>query len=206
MSSINSTENIAAIVIAAGESYRLKGYIKQLIDWRGQPLIAYILNTVLKGQLSPIHVILGAHVDEIKTVIQSLPVKVFFNPDWKKGKGSSISLGIQSLPENVLAAMVFVVDQPFLSPQLIQRITTEFYKNSDIPIIAPYYKNIQTNPVLFSKKVFPDLIKLKDEKGGKEILKYYKVKKIPWPDQKILLDIDTLEDYKLALSFSNLPD
>jgi molybdenum cofactor cytidylyltransferase len=206
VSSNNSSKNIAAIVIAAGESRRFKGQIKQLIDWLGKPLIAHILSIILEIQFSPIHVVLGAHFDQINPIVRNLPVKVIHNKDWRKGKGTSISLGIQLLPENILAAMVFVVDQPFLSTQIIRKIQSEFSKNKNAEIIAPYYQGIQGNPVLFSKKVFPDLIKLREEKGGKEIMKRYKAKKVPWTDEKILLDIDTVEDYEAALSLSNLPD
>jgi len=197
---------IAAVLIAAGESSRLKKFIKQLIPWKGQPLIAYILNVILGSGLSPIHVILGAHSNRIMPVIENFPIKIIRNPDWREGKGTSISLGIQSLPENVSAAMIFVVDQPFLSTELIHTILKEFRTNQDVEIIAPFYRKIQSNPVLFTKKVFPDLIKLQNESGGKDIIGKYAVKKIQWNDKRILIDIDTLEDYEAALSCSNLPD
>lgn len=206
MNSNNSSKEIAAIVIAAGESRRYEAGIKQLVSWHGKPLIAYILSIIIKSGLSPIFVITGAHSHQIRNSIKEFPVKIIQNSEWKKGKGTSISLGIKALPSECLAAMIFVTDQPFLSLDVINKIRLEYSKENKKSIIAPFYQGIQANPVLFTKKVFPHLANLKKEQGGKDLMRYFSVSKIRWLDKRILLDIDTVKNYEDALLLSNLPD
>lgn len=207
MSFKSVSANIAAIIIAAGESRRLNGAVKQLIPWHNKPLILHVIHLAIGNGLIPIHVVLGANCDQIFQVIKDLPVKILLNSDWKKGKGTSISLGISSLPRKTQAAMIFVVDQPFLSAALIQTIKASFYQEGDgVEIIAPYVGEIQANPVLFTKSTFSKLRKLKNEQGGKDILPRFQVKKIQWADKKILKDIDTFEDYVSLSSSSNFPE
>ena len=204
-SKLNSSK-IAAIIIAAGESSRLKGIIKQLIPWKKKPLILNVIHLAMENGLTPIYVILGANSEKIIPVINKLPIKIIQNPDWKEGKGTSISLGIRSLPKKTRATMIFVVDQPFLSSELIQMIKGSFNNDDAVDIIAPYVGEIQANPVLFSQSTFTDLCNLKNEKGGKDLFARFRVKKIQWTDKKILTDIDTINDYLSLSSSSNLPE
>lgn len=200
MNSKDTATGIAAIIIAAGESRRLKGKVKQLLPWNNQPLISYIIDIVHSSGLSPIIIVLGANYSQIIPVIRSKPVKLIINPKWEEGKGSSISIGVNALPKEINAVMLFVIDQPFLSKELIGAIMREYARKEKVEIIAPYIGEIQSNPVLFTKKVFPSLLGLEKEEGGKKIISEFSVKKLQWKDEKILRDIDTLEDYKAVLS------
>ena len=198
MSSKTSMNNVAGIIIAAGESKRL-GRIKQLLPWRGKSLIEFIIQTARDCQLEPIHVILGANYDQIAPLINSPRVKIINNQRWKEGKSTSISLGINSLPEKVKAAFVFVVDQPFLNKKLINALLN-IYEIKKAGIIAPYVREIQSNPVLFDRSVFPELMKLKGEEGGRNIFKNYQIEKLDWEDEKVLWDIDSLTDYEKIIN------
>lgn len=206
MNSKSISSEIAAIIIAAGESRRFKGVIKQLIPWKKKPLILNVIQLAMENELTPINVILGANYEKIIPVIDKLPIIIIQNSDWKEGKGTSISLGIRSLPKKARAAMIFVVDQPFLSTELIQTIKNSFNNDDAVDIIAPYVGEIQANPVLFKESTFSKLRELKNEKGGKDIFARFHVRRMQWADKKILKDIDTIEDYSVLSSPSNLPE
>ena len=198
MSSKPSRNNVAGIIIAAGESKRL-GRIKQLLPWSGKTLIEFVIQTTLKCKLEPINVILGSNCDQIAPFLVDSKVNIIYNQLWKEGKGTSISLGINSLPENIDAAIIFVVDQPFLNMQLINTLIKVFeLKKADI--VAPYFQGIQTNPVLFNRLVFPELIKLTGEEGGRTLFNKFHLEKLVWDDEKILLDIDTFKDYEKIIN------
>jgi molybdenum cofactor cytidylyltransferase len=199
VSSKSSVNEIAAIIIAAGESKRL-GRIKQLLPWRGNTLIEYIIQNARDCNLSPINVILGANYDLIVPIIKSSRVNILFNPRWIEGKGTSISIGINSLSEKVKAVIIFIVDQPFLDEKLISALINQ-YEITKADIIAPYIQNIQSNPVLFDRSVFPELKTLKNEEGGRNIFNKFNLEKIDWDDEKVLWDIDTKTDYKKAIKW-----
>jgi molybdenum cofactor cytidylyltransferase len=189
---------VAGIIIAAGESKRL-GIPKQLLPWQGKILIEYVIHIIEKCNVNPIHVVLGSYYDQIASVIKLPGVKIINNEDWKAGKGTSISLGIRSLPEKVKAAFIFVVDQPYLNDKLINALL-KLYKTKKVDIVAPFVHGIQANPVLFNQLVFQELISLKGEQGGREIFKKYRFEKLIWDDEKILLDIDSYEDYQKLIN------
>jgi CTP:molybdopterin cytidylyltransferase MocA len=50
------------------------------------------------------------------------------------------------------------------------------------------------NPVLFKKNTFHAFSKLKGEEGGKKLFDQFELELIPWHDERILMDVDTLED------------
>jgi molybdenum cofactor cytidylyltransferase len=194
VSSKTSINNIAGIIIAAGESKRL-GMPKQLLPWHGKSLIEFIIQTVIDCNLDPVHVVLGSNYDQIVPVIKYPKVKIINNKRWKEGKGTSISLGIRSLPEKVKATFIFVADQPFLNKSLINALLN-IYEKKNADIVVSYVHGIQSNPVLFNQKVFPELMNLKGKEGGRDIFKKYRLEKLVWNDEKVLWDIDTLADYE----------
>jgi molybdenum cofactor cytidylyltransferase len=190
--------NVAGIIIAAGESKRL-GTPKQLLPWQGKKLLEYIIQTIRNCNIDPIHVILGSNYEQIASVINYKGVKLINNKNWREGKGTSISLGIRSLPEQIKATFIFVVDQPFLNANLIDSLL-HLYKNNEFDIVAPFVHGIQSNPVLFNQSVFQELIKLKGEEGGKDIFKKFRLEKLDWDKEQILWDIDSLEDYQKLIN------
>jgi len=48
--------------------------------------------------------------------------------------------------------------------------------------------------------VFPDLMSLHGDAGGRLVFSRYRVVYVPWPDPSLLLDVDTFEDYGRLLS------
>ena len=71
--------------------------------------------------------------------------------------------------------------------------------SSMYPIVAPLVDGRRANPVLFDKSTFKDLLALKGDVGGRAIFSGYRVEYLEWLDNKLLLDIDTAEDYARLL-------
>ena len=55
------------------------------------------------------------------------------------------------------------------------------------------------NPVLFDRAVFPDLMSLQGDAGGRQVFSRYPIANVLWNDPRLLLDVDTLEDYERLL-------
>ena len=88
---------------------------------------------------------------------------------------------------------MFIIDQPYLTPSLIKKIL-ETMRISSAKIIATRACGQQIHPVVYRRVIFPELMMLKGDKGGKEIIRNQRVTWIDWPDPAILQDIDTPED------------
>ena len=189
---------ITGILLAAGSSSRL-GSPKQLLIWKNQYLINFVINEILRSKINDLVVVLGENGQKIKNVIKH-KVKIIHNGNWIEGKSSSIKAGISLLNNETQGAMFFVVDQPFININLINKLINEFNKTPD-HIIVPCNKGRICNPVLFPKKCFSELVLLSGDEGGKQIIKH--TKHIKWnnfDDERLFLDIDTKADYEEILS------
>jgi molybdenum cofactor cytidylyltransferase len=194
-------EKIAGIILAAGESSRF-GKPKQLMLWKGQPYIRHVIFTAMKAGLDPIVVVVGYSGEEVKKVISDLPVRIVNNQEWKMGLSSSIQVGVTALPKTVGGVIFLQADQPQISKRLIESII-EAHQSSLSPIVAPKINGQRGNPVLFDTKIFPNLLSLTGDVGGRMLFSNFPVCWVKWPDPKQLIDIDTVDDYQKFLEIYN---
>ena len=186
-------ERVAGIVLAAGGSVRL-GEPKQLLLWRGKPFIEQVVSIARESGLWPIVVVTGAYRDQIEPVIKNLAVQEVQNIDWESGQSTSIRAGLEVLPQDVGAVVFLLVDQPQVSPRLVQNLV-EYHTSSLAPVVAPQINGQRGNPVLFDRSTFSDLMNLKGDNGGRALFSKYSPSLVNWGDQSILHDVDTFDDY-----------
>lgn len=187
-------EPIAGVILAAGGSSRF-GTIKQLLDWKGKPLVNHAAETALVGGLSPVLVVTGADHSKVTQSLEKLPVECVFNPNWEQGQSSSVRTGVEALPPNMGAVIFLLVDQPFISPQLIQHLI-KAHAIKRAPIIYPQVNNERANPVLFDREVFQELSSLEGDTGGRVLFNNFLSRGVPWENDLIQKDIDTPEDFQ----------
>jgi len=192
-------EQTAGIILAAGESTRF-GEPKQLLDWKGKPFIRHITETALNAGLCPVIIVTGSHAVEVESVLRGLPVNMIHNDNWQSGQASSIGKGIHALSPNVGSAIFLLSDQPQI-PTDILRSLVDTHAQSLPAILAPLVQgDKRANPVLFDRITFPNLLALTGDIGGRAIFNKHNVEYLPWHDEILLLDVDTLEDYKHLIS------
>jgi molybdenum cofactor cytidylyltransferase len=194
---ISVHEPTAGIILAAGSSTRF-GQPKILLDWHGAPLIRREAEAALASGLSPVIVVLGAVIEPVVAALEGLPVHIQVNEHWKSGQGHSVEAGIRALSASAGAAVFLLGDQPQVSVEVLRSLI-EVHRRSLAPIIAPQVKGMRANPVLFDRVTFPDLRLLEGDKGGRSLFSRYPVTLMPWEDDRLLMDIDTPEDYRRLL-------
>lgn len=190
-------EPVAGIVLAAGGSSRF-GQTKQLLPWQGQPLVRHVTQLALQAGLSPVIVVAGQALDQIREILKDLPAIVVHNPGWEAGQSTSVRAGLNTLPRPVGAAIFLLSDQPRVTPDLLQKLV-ETHAHSLATIVAPQVDGRPANPVLFDQMTFPDFANIRGDLGGRQLFSKYPISWVPWHDGTILLDIDTPEDYQRLL-------
>ena len=189
-------EAAAGIVLAAGAAQRF-GRPKQLLEVGGKPLVRTAAETALAAGLNPVVVVSGAYAGAVAEVVQGLPVRLVHNPAWEEGQGSSVRVGVESLPDQAGSAAFLLADQPFVTAELLRALVQRHARTLS-GIVAPRVVGQRTNPVLFDRDTFADLRALHGDTGGRAVLNTgrYAIEWLEWEDERLLEDIDTEEDYR----------
>ncbi|OGC74962.1 MAG: hypothetical protein A2145_00655 [candidate division Zixibacteria bacterium RBG_16_40_9] len=190
---------IYGVILAAGESSRL-GFPKQLLPFRNKTILGIVVENVLKSKLKKIYLVLGFKAQKIKkslkSQIRSKKMKLLFNKNFKKGKATSIQLAIKKVPQSCQAIMFILGDKPRVDGKLINQLLKTFQHKKGL-LTYPIYQTQRGNPVIFHRKLFPELLKLKGDYGGQKLIQKYwnsaaRLKLKSWDSQ---FEVDTWEDY-----------
>ncbi len=187
---------VAAIILAAGASRRL-GQPKQLVQFKGEPLLARAIRLAHEGGASPVLAVLGAHFEIILASLPVDPAIVVHNEKWEQGIAGSIHAGLQAL--GVIAphadgALILTCDQPQLSARHVCSLIESFEASREANIVASSYAEINGVPAVFPRSAFTHLQALRGDQGARALIQRppCPVLSVAFPDGDI--DIDLPED------------
>jgi len=187
-----------AIILAAGFSTRM-GTQKLILPYQNSTMIETVIDNVLDSRIDMVMVVLGADGDEITRAIGKRPVEYCYNPHPEKGMLSSVLCGFAALPEDANAALVYLGDQPNISPAVTNKII-EAYNEDLRGIVIPVHNHRRGHPLLVDMKYRKEIDKLDLEKGLRSLMHLFPqdVLEVEVEEPGILVDIDTREDYTNA--------
>lgn len=189
---------IVAVVLSAGESSRM-GRPKALLPIDGQTFIEKIVGALKKSSVAKVIVVLGHNADEMRRRIQHLPIEILVNPDYKLGQLSSLQVAIRSLEKEADCdgMLVHLVDHPYVNTQLLESMIKLCEETAKL-IIVPRYNGKRGHPVIFSRKLFKELLAAPMDQGAKAVVDAHRADtlEIDTEDEGITLDIDTPELYR----------
>ncbi|HVB36907.1 MAG TPA: nucleotidyltransferase family protein [Vicinamibacterales bacterium] len=187
---------ISAVVLAAGASTRM-GRPKLLLPLAGEPLVRRTTRQVCAAGFDEVLVVAGSDHEQVLAALEGLPIRHALNEDYATGLGSSFRTAVAHLGD-CEAAMFALADQPFLTPDDYRRLL-DTWRAERPAIVSVRYGDITAPPHLFARQLFPELAALRH--GARPVLQRHRegtiVLSFP-PDE--LFDIDTPEDYELAIS------
>ena len=196
---------VAAIVLAAGRSTRM-GRSKQTLPWGDTTMIGAVVRRLQASGLSEIVVVTGAERESVEAVLaegprgeaqgEAAPVRFAFNPDFETSEmARSLQVGLRSLPENCMGALVALADQPQMEMETV-RAVIQRWRETLAPVAAPIYQGQRGHPLLFDRSTWADLFKLPAEANPREFLRAAgRIERVEVATGSILRDIDTPDDY-----------
>jgi molybdenum cofactor cytidylyltransferase len=193
---------IALILLAAGGSTRM-GVCKQLLPFRGRPLIRHAADTALATRL-PVTVVLGDQAHACRTALEGLDLQIVTNPFWKTGMGASLRTGVEhaiAQDATINTVLVHLSDQPLVTTADLLAII-EAHNQTKRPLIAAEYNHTLGPPALIAEPYLTRLRQTTHEQGGaKPLLNSAPpedLQRIPLPQAQH--DLDTPPDYNTLQS------
>ena len=186
---------LAAVVLAAGRSTRMGGPNKLLAEIRGRPLVRIVVEEALASHAKPVIVVVGHQRGEVEKALAGLPVQFVHNPDFAQGLGTSLKAGIAAVPAEADGAIVCLADMPQVDASLLNRLIAAFDPDRGALIVMPTVEGKRGNPVLWSRRFFPDLMAIEGDVGARHFIARYgeAVVEVPLEGRAALVDVDTPE-------------
>ncbi len=186
---------IAGIVLAAGRSARL-GRPKQLLPYRGRPLLEWALAAMAAATVDPVLVVLGHEAERVLREVDLHGARVVVNDRYAEGLSTSLQAGLAALDEAVEAAVISVGDQPLLAGETIDALVAASRESGD-KIVAADYGDHRGTPLLLHRDLWSLAATIRGDQGARALLRAYDgpIAAVPVPAASAA-DVDTWDDYR----------
>jgi molybdenum cofactor cytidylyltransferase len=196
---------IVAVVLAAGESRRFEGVLKQLLPFAGEPLVRRACRVADQAGVQGVVVVLGHRAGEVQAAITDLPLLVVHNPDYAEGQSTSVRAGLRTALArfpNAAGVLFIPCDQPLIDGQFLRRLLDRFQEAGGEAILAPAYRGRRGAPVLVPRRFFGEWAAVTGDEGGRQVIRRHPdaLVTLELDDGAPLLDVDTPEAYQALLA------
>ncbi len=160
-------------------------------------MVHHVASAVAELGLAQVIVVTGAQAGAVGKVLADLPVDIVVNESWAEGMSSSMRAGLRHLSPEIQAVLLVLADQPGLTTDLLRSLVAR-YRATGALIVAPLYRGQRGNPVLFDRALFPELLAVRGDRGGRNLIARYpeQVEQVEVDDPAVIADIDSPEDYQ----------
>ncbi len=182
-------ESVCCIVPAAGRSARM-GTWKPLLPFRHSTIIGTVVDVALSA-CARLIVVTGYRGDELAALFDGKPgVTLTSNPDWEMGMFSSIRVGARAVDTERF--FIVLGDKPFIRPEVYPALL----QISGAEAVFPVFNGRRGHPVLLNRSV-RDAVLAADPRTASmpAVISRFSVRELAWPDDSVLRDIDTPEQF-----------
>jgi len=191
------------------------GQHKLLLPLGGRPVLIHVLETALASQARPIILVLGHRADEVRSQvaaqIQQHDISIIENSNYQQGMSTSLHMGLHALTnikdnnrqsvDLPTSTVILLGDQPLMTAAIIDRLIAT-RATSGQSIILPLYHGKRGNPVLFAANLFPELMAVTGDEGGRSVIMRHPkdVATVEVSEVTASSDIDTWEAYQQVVA------
>jgi len=200
-------KKVTGLILAAGKSERM-GSPKSLLRIYGRTFLEHIVIQARRSDLSNLITVLGHNAEDVLRSLPELQSEVIINPDYDQGQLSSLVKGLQVVDKSsVEGVMLFLVDHPFVTCELIDSLLQQF-SLQPLPIVIPTYRGKRGHPMIFGRQLFSELMAAPLNQGAAVVVRKHQeeILHLEAEDEGILIDVDTPEAYREHVVAQGLVD
>lgn len=192
---MTGADKIAAIVLAAGRSSRMGEDNKLVAQIRGKALVRHAVDAVLESAAGSVVVVTGFEAEKIAENLKGLPVSMVHNDDFAQGISSSLKSGLAALADDMDGVIVCLADMPDINADHLNRLIRAFDPDQGRSVCVASYAGQRGNPVLWSRRFFPEMMELSGDEGARKLLHAHEryVHLVDVESDAVLRDVDTPE-------------
>jgi molybdenum cofactor cytidylyltransferase len=166
---------------------------KLLAEIGGRALVRIAVEEALASRARPVVVVTGHQRERIEAALKGLDVSFAHNPDFAEGLSTSLRVGIGALPPDIDGAIICLGDMPQVDAALIDRLLAAFDPEKGALVVVPTIEGKRGNPVVWSRRFFPDLAALGGDVGARHLIGSYPeaVTEVALTGRAALIDVDT---------------
>lgn len=194
MSSFRTT---SAIVLAAGKSGRM-GRFKPLMPLGGRTVLQRVLDLFEESGITDVILVTGYRSEDVRAAVVSSTVRCVENVHYAQGMFSSLLAGIRFLSSYCRRFFVLPVDIPLVSATTIDELILAHVRHQDCRIVYPVCDGRRGHPPLIDACLVPEILQWDGQDGLRGFLRLREASALDVrvDDEAVLLDLDTLSDYR----------
>jgi molybdenum cofactor cytidylyltransferase len=182
------------------------GEPKLLLRLKGKPVLQWVLESALAANLHEV-ICVVRHLEAVRYEISCADKRLYWLINYGADRGQSTSLitGLWASDPKSDGVLFLVGDQPMMNSALINALIDRF-ENSGALIVAPSFHGETRNPAVFRRDLFPELLRLTGDRGGRTLIEKYSAhtERVEWNDEAPFMDLDVREDYEKLLRLAEL--
>ena len=192
-----------AIILAAGFSRRMQGF-KPLYPLGESTVIERVICLFRRAGARETLVVLGHEAGKLLPVVEKNAARAVQNERYAEGMFSSVQAGVRGLKPGDGPFFVLPVDIPLVRPETL-RCMVEAFDHPKTLLLHPCFRGRRGHPPLISRRLGPSILAGTGPGGLKAVLDRAEaespaeVAEVAVPDEGILLDLDTPEEYTRVL-------
>lgn len=181
-------DQIASVLLAAGQSRRFGTDDKLLADLDGRPLVLHAAELIVALKPPRMIAVCSAPVGKL---LEPLGFELIVNDEATSPMSASLALGIAAAATGKCdAALVTLGDMPFVTLQHLQQLLKR-WNPPNAPVVGTTWRGTSMPPALFARSKFTQLSRITGDHGAKDLLATADLVEAP-PEQ--LADVDTIDD------------
>lgn len=163
-------KQIAAIVLAAGQSRRMGETNKLLARLGGKPLVAHAVEAASASRADAVFVVTGHESKAVRETLAGHAVKFVQNDRHEEGLSTSLAAGIAALGAKFDRAIILLGDMPGINADAIDQMIETGEKAGEASIVVATTNGKRGNPVIWPRRHFEALGNIGGDVGARHLI------------------------------------